>query len=171
VLNDLKCSDFWFWLWWVKWNHLRLFFVCTSCMTNLCLTDWQIPCVIHLPGLLPDFQHLSIFLIRYLKWMHYVVHFNPIATWLFFWHLFPENSPLVLNPQFSLNFGAQGNCPQRYQTGNCSEWFANESALFKCSWTSMHWALKQIWTCQDSWLLFPFAEKLHRLSLSYVKPQ
>ncbi len=61
--------------------------------------------------------------------------------------------------------------PTRYQTGNCSEWFANESALFKCSWTSMHWALKQIWTRQDSWLLFPFAEKLHRLSLFHVKPQ
>ncbi len=60
----------------------------------------------HLLQLLPDFQHLRIFLIRYLKWMHYVVHFNPIATWLFFWHLFPDNSPLLLNPQFSLNFGA-----------------------------------------------------------------
>ncbi len=60
----------------------------------------------HLLQLLPDFQHLRIFLIRYLKWMHCVVHFNSIATWLFFWHLFPENSPLLLNPQFSLNFGA-----------------------------------------------------------------
>lgn len=63
----------------------------------------------HLLQLLPDSQHLRIFLIRYLKWMHYVVHYNPIATWLFFWHLFPENSP---SSQSSLNFGAQGNCPQ-----------------------------------------------------------
>jgi hypothetical protein len=145
-------------------------------VTNLCLTDWQIPCVIHLPGLssasvaswFPTFED---FLDQVPQMNALCCSFQSNCNLAVFFDLFPDNSPRLLNPQFSLNFGAQGNCPQRYQTGNCLEWFANESALFKCSWTSMHWALKQIWTCQDSWLLFPFAEKLHRLSLSHVKPQ
>lgn len=112
--------------WCAQWSQMRWSLILTVVSLNeinsdssLCvhhvwqICAWQIGRYLvlficldyHLLRLLPDFQHLRIFLIRYLKWMHYVVHFNPIATWLFFWHLFPENS-LLLNPQFSLNFGA-----------------------------------------------------------------